>query len=162
VFVTKSKILVLGATFFILFLNCQHVPKTKSGDVSLERSSVENVKIQVDRDTYLPVLSSTVGIGLTPIHEVEEALEDMKFHWRTNYGYFVDWHSPEYRVNILGAEVIHSGEKIYWSYDPQEMGKEKPPVLIRLRVVNEKSDDVFYESSLQIFWEDIDTATVMK
>ncbi|RLF94233.1 hypothetical protein DRN50_05840, partial [Thermococci archaeon] len=82
----------------------------------IQETSYEKVKIQTDRDSYTPIMSSTVGIGLVPIYISERDPETVKFHWRTNYGHFVSWESQEYKVIMLGIDVINNGEKIYWSY----------------------------------------------
>lgn len=56
-------------------------------------------------------MSSTVGIGLTPIYILGRSPETVKFHWRTNYGHFISWEPPDYKVYLLGVEVINNGKK---------------------------------------------------
>jgi len=121
----------------------------------------ENVTIQIDGDIYTPIMSSTVGIGLTPVYTLERPPETVQLHWRTDYGYFVAWDSPDFKVNLLGTEVINNGEKIYWSYAPDEMGAEKPSVEISLQIEDAQSGQVLAEASLKIGWEDQDTARVI-
>ena len=121
----------------------------------------EDVTIQIDRDFYTPIMSSTVGIGLTPTHTLERPVEAVQFHWHTDYGYFVAWDSPDFKVKLLGSEVINNGEKIYWSYDPEERGAEKPSVEISLQIEDAQSAQVVAEASLKIGWEDQDTARVI-
>jgi len=94
----------------------------------------EEITIQTDRDVYIPIMSSAVGIGLIPVYTLEMPPETIQFHWHTDYGYFVAWDSPDFKVNLLGTEVINNGEKIYWSYDPGEMGAKKPLVEISLQI----------------------------
>ena len=140
------------------------VPPGYSVDFEVEKKGqdLEKLEIETDRDTYSPILSSTVGIGLTPVYTVEEALDSSNFHWQTNYGHFVIWGPEDQKVQILGTEVINLGEKIYWSYDPDEMGKEKPPVFITLSIEDEVTKKVIYDSSLELYWEDLDLAKVKK
>jgi hypothetical protein len=121
----------------------------------------EDVTIQVDRDIYTPIMSSTVGIGLTPVNTLERPAETVQFHWRTDYGYFVAWDSPDFKVKLLGTEVINNGEKIYWSYDHDEMGADKPSVEISLQIEDAQSGQVLAGASLKIGWEDQDTARVI-
>jgi hypothetical protein len=121
----------------------------------------EEVAIQTDIDVYIPIMSSTVGIGLIPVYELERPPETVQLHWRTDYGYFVAWDSPDFKVNLLGTEVINNGEKIYWSYDPGEMGVKKPTVEISLQVEDARSRQVLAEARLKIGWEDKDTARVI-
>ena len=121
----------------------------------------EEVTIQTDRDVYIPIMSSAVGIGLIPVYTLESPPETVQLHWHTDYGYFVAWDSPDFRVNLLGTEVINNGEKIYWSYDPGEMGANKPSVEISLQIEDAQSGQVLAETSLKIGWEDQDTARVI-
>jgi len=121
----------------------------------------EDVTIQIDRDVYTPLMSSTVGIGLTPVNTLQRPPEPIQFHWHTDYGYFVAWNSPDFKVKLLGTEVINNGEKIYWSYDPDGMGAEKPSVEISLQIEDAQSGKVLAGASLNIEWEDQDTAKVI-
>jgi len=121
----------------------------------------ENVTIQIEREFYTPIMSSTVGIGLTPVYTLEQPPETVQFHWRTGYGYFVAWNSPDFKVKLLGPEVINNGEKIYWSYDPGNRDAEKPSVEISLQIENVQSAQVLARASLKIGWEEQDTARVI-
>jgi hypothetical protein len=121
----------------------------------------EEVTIQTDRDVYIPIMSSTVGIGLIPVYALGRPPETVQVHWRTDYGYFVAWDSPDFEVNPLGTEFINNGEKIYWSYDPGEMGAKKPSVEISLQIEDAQSGQVLAEASLKIGWEGQDTARVI-
>ncbi|MFC1897362.1 hypothetical protein ACFLX8_02170 [Chloroflexota bacterium] len=121
----------------------------------------EDATIQIDRDVYTPIMSSTVGIGLTPVNTLERPPEAVQFHWHTDYGYFVSWDSPDFKVKLLGTEVLNNGEKIYWSYDHGEMGTEKPSVEISLQIEDAQSGQVLAGASLNIEWENQDTAKVI-
>ena len=107
-------------------------------------------------------MSSTVGIGLTPVYTLGRSPESVKFHWKTNYGYFVSWKAPDFKVNLLGADITNNGDKIYWSYSPDEMGKEKPAVQISLNVEDATSGEVLTKFTLEIEWEKQDIAKVKK
>jgi hypothetical protein len=106
-------------------------------------------------------MSSTVGIGLIPVYKIEMPLENIKYHWSTNYGYFVAWNAPDFEVKILGSDVINKGERIYWSYDPNEIGFDKPSVLILLQVLDGRSQQVIAETNIELGWEDRDTAILI-
>ena len=106
-------------------------------------------------------MSSMVGIGLISVYKTEMQSENIKYHWSTNYGYFVAWNAPDFEVKILGSDVINAGEKIYWSYDPNEMGVVKPSVLISLRLENRRSQQVVAETNIEVGWEDRDTAILI-
>ncbi len=115
--------------------------------------------IEIDRNEYIPTMSSAVGIGLLPVYKMTS--EDIKYHWRTNYGYFVAWDAPDFEVKILGPDVINTGERIYWSYDPNEMGVDKPSVLISLKIENRRTQQVIAETNIDVGWKDRDIAIVM-
>ncbi|MFC1913419.1 hypothetical protein ACFLX7_04435 [Chloroflexota bacterium] len=121
----------------------------------------EAVTIQTDRDNYILTMSSTVGIGLIPVCTIEIPSETVQFHWRTNYGHFIAWDTQDLEVNLLGPVVINNGEKIYWSYNPSEVGVEKPSVVISLQIEDEKTQQVLAETKLKIGWEDRDTAILI-
>jgi len=150
--------LVIGSTVLgVAILATGIVPLATQGDGVLP----EDITIQTDLDAYIPLMSSTVGIGLTAVHELERPPEAVQLHWRTDYGHFVAWDCPDFKVNLLGTEVINDGERIYWSYDPGEMGVKKPTVEISLQVEDARSGEVLAEARLKIGWEDKDTATVV-
>ncbi|MDY6912271.1 MAG: hypothetical protein SVM79_07955, partial [Chloroflexota bacterium] len=78
------------------------------------------------------------------------------------YGHFVAWDSPDFKVSLLGKEVINNGEKIYWSYDPDELDVEEPSVEISLSVEDAQSGQVLAGTSLEIGWEDQGIAIIRK
>jgi hypothetical protein len=146
-------VLVLG----VATLATGMVPLATQGDDVLPEAAT----IQTDIDAYIPLMSSTVGIGLIPVYELERPPEALQLHWRTDYGHFVAWDAPDFKVNLLGTEVINDGQKIYWSYDPCEMGTKKPTVEVTLQIEDAGSGQVLAKARLKIGWEDKDTARVM-
>jgi len=150
--------LVIGSIVLgVAILATAIVPLATRGDDVL----LEDTTIQTDIDAYIPLMSSTVGIGLSPVHTLRWPAKTVQLHWRTDYGYFVAWDSPDFKVNLLGTEVINNGEKIYWLYDPGEMGAKKPLVEISLQIKNAQSGQVLAEASLKLGWEDQDIARVI-
>lgn len=148
----NKNILILGFAILVLLSGSYLIYQNylESGDTSSETILVGVVDIQADRDTYTPTLSSTVGIGLTPIYTLGRDSNSVDFHWHTDYGYFISWESPDFEVNLLGADVIYNGEKLFWSYDPDEIGVEKPPVKISLKTKDAESGQLLTESILEI------------
>ena len=148
-------------------LESKSIPKQLEGfkvdiEITGPLEALGQVKIQADRDTYILTMSSTVGIDLTPIYTSARHPETIRFRWHTNYGHFVSWGSHDFKVNELGSEVINSGEKIYWSYDASEWNVEKPSVQISLKLEDVQSGQLLTESSIEIDWEDRNTAKVKK
>lgn len=150
----NKKFLILSVVIFVSlfsgYLVCQNSQTVPFG----------RVEIQTDIDTYTPLMSSTVGIGLTPY--AQKDFGNVKFYWRTNYGHFVSWGLSDFKVSLLGAETVNIGEKIYWSYDPALMDKEKPPVQITLSVEDAESGEVLAQTEFEIIWKDLHIAEVKK
>ena len=159
----NKKILILVSIVLVFLSGGFLIYQTfvESEKVPSESILTGNVKIQADRDTYTPILSSTVGIGLTPIYTSGRYQGTVKFHWHTSYGHFISWEPPDFKVNLLGAEVINDGEKIFWSYDP-EMDIKKPPVKISLKIEDAESGQLLTESTLEIDWVDQNIAKIDK
>ncbi len=113
------------------------------------------ITIRATPDRYIPLMSTTVGIRLEP--EFHTAMP-VTYHWNASYGYFIAWNETDYRVTVLNASVRTTEPSIYWSYPPDDMGREKPPVTVRLSVGTEQETVGF--GDLSIGWEGNDTAIV--
>jgi hypothetical protein len=123
--------------------------------------SAPSISISADRQEYSPIMSSTVGIGLTPVLSSGINNSSVSLHWSTDYGYFNSWGTPDFTVNDLGPDTL-GDHKIYWSYNASDMGKEKPPVHITLSLIDRDTGDVINTTSLEIGWKDNDMAVVEK
>jgi hypothetical protein len=143
------------------------------------------LSITVERDTYSSFMSSSVGIGLTPSGIAEKDAQRAEFVWHTDYGHFLSWNSSDSRIVVRtdlidptlptqiyieggygsavhGTEVINSGEKIYWTYDPETTGQAKPEVHVTLTARDPESKKVFGSAMLTIGWIDCDMAQVIR
>jgi hypothetical protein len=107
---------------------------------------------------YSPSLSSVPGIQLRPDYSGDYF--SLRYHWKTNYGYFLDWDPLEYIVIPMGSEVVTDSRTLYWTYNPSDVGKEKPPVTVTVTLEDSQSGKVLDEASLDIIWLDPDTARV--
>ena len=116
--------------------------------------------IDVDRGMYSPIMSSTVGIGLTPVYPQTTDNGTVSFRWQTDYGYFISWKAPDFKVNELGQNITTDDERIYWSFSPEDMDKEKQPVHITLTMIDKASGRTLNSTSLGIAWKDRGMATV--
>lgn len=109
-------------------------------------------------------MSSTVGIRLIPHYDTPAAVV---YNWTTNYGYFLSWNATDGKVIQYSQSIVTPDPDIYWSYSPDDMGKEKPPVTIRLilqteRLVHGGSEGrgTIDWNDIHIRWEGNDTAVV--
>lgn len=123
--------------------------------------SAPSISVSADRQEYSPIMSSTVGIGLTPALSTGINNSSVMFRWSTDYGYFISWGAPGFAVNDLGPYTV-GDHKIYWSYNVSDMGKDKPPVHVTLSMVDRVTGKVINTTSLTIGWKDIDMAVVEK
>lgn len=128
------------------------------------RASSDQTPIEIiaDRQNYTPLMSSTVGIGLMPEYPSNVSNGTAAFHWHTDYGYFLSWGVRGNEVEYLGPDVSTDDKKVYWSYSPADMDKEKPPVRITLSMIDKDSGKVLNKTSLEIEWDNRGMAGVKR
>ena len=111
-----------------------------------------DILIQATPERYSPIMSSAVGIRLSTDYNPSVPAV---YNWTTDYGYFISWKAPDYRVLMHGQNIETAEPYIYWSYLPEEMGKEKPPVKVRLVIETERLIHGGSEGRGIIAWKDI-------
>jgi hypothetical protein len=116
------------------------------------------MNVRAEPVSYSPAMSSTVGIGLTTVY-VPPAGTAVNYHWSTNFGYFVSWHAPDYKVTGLGRDVVATEGTLYWSYDPKLTPVSKPVVTISIEAQDAETGRVLASRTLKLDW-DRDTARV--
>lgn len=119
------------------------------------------LSIHVDRNVYTPLMSSTVGIGVTPDYPSSVDNGTVNFRWQTDYGYFLSWGSDS-RVSTLGRDITLDDSKVYWSYEPGAIDLAKPPVRITLTMIDRLTGKLLGTSTLDLGWEDRGTAVVSR
>jgi hypothetical protein len=124
----------------------------------------QNTSLLTESEFYNPTIPNTIGqglylsdlTGLTP-----KDLTDYTFRWTTNYGYFITWLPDEKRAIYLSNDTVIPGNKsfgkIFWTFSKEDIGKNKPPVSIRLKIENSSQ---IYQNIQTIFltWSEIDIA----
>lgn len=88
-------------------------------------------------------------------------------HWSTNYGYFLTVTSNNSLIQRQSQEVISPGcgsysDKLYWTYEINDFGKSKSPVLIGLMVEdrNKKVNNVLGDAHIILNWNSTDTVII--
>jgi hypothetical protein len=88
-------------------------------------------------------------------------------HWSTNYGYFVIISSNNSVIKKQYQELIVPGcgsldDKTYWTYDIEDFGKYKPPVIIGLSVVDsiKRRNNSLGDARILLKWNTTDAADV--
>ncbi len=92
-----------------------------------------SVTISASIPFYSPLMSSTIGIPLTPGYSGLHS-PDLRYHWTTDYGTFVRWDPPVFTVTDLGRDAITTKGTVYWQYIPELHGSEPDVVRLRLSV----------------------------
>ena len=116
------------------------IPQTNTTETPASTCSAEanvcpvdlpgSLTIDASPQVYSPLMSSTVGIGLTP--NVSGLKTDgVEYEWNATYGRFLDWSAPNYSVSTLPEPVVNHGEKIYWSFFE---APESPPAPVVITV----------------------------
>jgi len=89
-----------------------------------ENLKIENDKtiegilfIDSDLDFYSPYMSSVPGLPLKGRFESDNIVQNVRYHWITEYGSFLSW-ADNGVISELGSDFCNSGEKIYWSPEP--------------------------------------------
>jgi hypothetical protein len=119
-----------------------------------------SLTIDASPQVYSPIMSSTVGIGLTPnVSGLKTA--GVEYEWTATYGHFLDWSALNYTVNTLSEPVVNHGEKIYWSFT--EVPKSPlVPVVITLTERDITSKKPIASSLLTLGWKNNMTVVVEK
>jgi hypothetical protein len=107
---------------------------------------------------YSPAMSSTPGIGLRTVF-VPPAGTAVDYHWSADYGYFVSWNAPSFKVVPRGADLVATEGTLYWSYDAKRAFERKPVVTIAVEARDAESGRVLARKKLKLDW-DGDTARV--
>ena len=94
------------------------------------------VTIHPDITHYTVLMSSTPGIGLSPVIAGQVPAGNLTYVWKTYYGHFVGWSAPDYTIRELGTTVTGNVTKVYWSYLGENESASRPPVHITLTLLD--------------------------
>ena len=109
--------------------------------------------------TYSIENSSTIGLPFSVGGSYQNLSFDdiayyIKFHWTTNYGYFIT-NDPGDNIKIQGADCFLNGSStVYWTYDVKDEPFKKPPVIISLRVENKRTNSVLNSTQIKMNWSE--------
>lgn len=111
------------------------------------------MRVIVEPPAYAVTMSSTRGLGLTPVAEAPPGLK-VRYRWTADGGYFLTEKETTAEILDLGRETVTAGGRLFWSYEPGEQG-----VLadrgVSIKVVTESVKDgraiAFTEFAL--FWD---------
>ncbi len=86
----------------------------------------------------------------------------LKFHWTTNYGYFLDVPTSNDIITNEGQDcrLSDGSSTVFWTYELSDHGVRKPPVQIFLRIENTRTNKVLSRDGINLSWSDLDNVTV--
>jgi hypothetical protein len=120
----------------------------------------DELHLRTEPRFYSPAMSSTIGIGLTPLFAAPGGAPFV-YHWHTDFGYFVNW-AASGKVAPLGPEADSGDGTLYWTYDSQLALDHKPTVTIVVEATSPERGDaahLYARKKIKLDW-DRDTAHV--
>jgi hypothetical protein len=163
----KKRILFLIALFILSTVACGcTAPASQGSRPTLSPTPTMiavplSLHINATPSRYAPVMSSTIGIRLTPANTTGIIPPDAKYSWETTFGTFYHWGPPDFKVVELAPNYTGTGEPVYWSYFSEHGEKERSPVTITLGVWDPSSGIILANASLLIGWEPPDSFTAV-
>ena len=98
-----------------------------------------SVKIEASPQRYSPMMSSTPGIGLTPVVTGFVAADKnaggnatgiewnaINFEWSATFGRFLMWDAPDYQIHDIGNLVATDNRTIYWTFTEKPVSTKEP------------------------------------
>jgi len=119
-----------------------------------------NVSIVSDNPHYSLTWSSSPGMGLSPDIGGGGSGNNVSYHWKTDYGTFLSWTSPDYQVLTLGPDVVVTHPKVYWSYGVLSEGQSRPVVHISLELIDSSTGATLAYTTRTIRWAEGDLAEI--
>jgi hypothetical protein len=83
------------------------------------------VTLEASPQRYSPMMSSTPGIGLTPVVTGFNA-NDATFEWNATFGRFLMWDAPDYKVHDIGNPAATDNRTIYWTFTDKPASTKDP------------------------------------
>lgn len=111
------------------------------------------MRVIVEPPAYVVTMSSTRGLGLTPVAESPPGMK-VRYRWTADGGYFLTEKETTAEVIDLGREVVTSGGRLYWSYEPGDQGALADRG-VSIKVVTEavKGGRVLAATEFSLFWD---------
>jgi len=113
-----------------------------------------DMRVELGPSTYTASLSSTIGIGMTPVAETPRGVK-VRFHWTTDSGYFLAWSEHTHEITNRGPETLtERGGKLFWSYDPADpAAAERKPVKIVILASDMANGKILARTDVHLVWD---------
>lgn len=139
--------IILISILIYLLLGCAN------NNIQVSNNPENNKKMEVTINSeiseYSPLMSSTPGIPLTIKFKSEETKSNMKFHWITEQGTFLNWEKDKGKINVLGNDIIVNDQKVYWSIDPNSK-INKSSFKIYLKIEDSNTSKEISQTSIEV------------
>ena len=117
------------------------------------RTVPTEMRVLVEPPAYSVEMSSTLGLGLTPIAESPPGMK-VRYRWSADAGYFFTQKETTNEILDLGRATVTSGGKLFWSYDPEEMSVlSDRPVSITVVTENVKNGKEVARTEMSLIWD---------
>ncbi|GLC31779.1 hypothetical protein [Clostridium omnivorum] len=151
--------IILISVFICSLSGCSD--KNKQASINTDVNKNIEVTISSEINEYSPLMSSVPGIPLNIKFKENTTGENMKFHWITEQGTFLNWQQDNGKISVLGKDIKINDKKIYWSIDPKEK-INKSSFKIYLKVENKDASKVIYETSIEVLQNKEGTFSIKK
>lgn len=136
-----------------LFMGCALKSQNMDNVESLKTDDMEitegNLYIDSDLDFYSLLMSSVPGLPLEGIFESDNNIQNIRYHWITEYGIFLNWGNDGV-IEELGNDFSNSGEKIHWSPLTIDKNITKKEFQIILQLENATNKNILAKAILFI------------
>ena len=150
----KTLVIIALCIAAIVAAGCTTTSHILPQNVTASPTGTVSVAIHPDITRYTVLMSSTVGIGLTPQINGTLPPASTMYVWKTNYGHFVGWSAPDYTVRELGnTSASGNGTKIYWTYIGENESDGRPPVHVTLDIIDRATGDTLGHGEQTIGWD---------
>lgn len=106
------------AVLVLLSMGCTMIDQdmNDTGDLRTNDIPADEIKLYIDAelDFYAPTMSMVPGLPLKGRSEADNTIQDLRYHWITEYGSFLSW-GDDGATGELGSDFFNSGYIIYWT-----------------------------------------------
>lgn len=117
------------------------------------RTVPTEMRVMVEPPAYSLEMSSTLGLGLTPIAETPPGMK-VRYRWSADGGHFLTVSETTREIERLGRETSTMGGKLLWSYDPgEQIELSNRPVAITVVTENVKNGKEIARTEMFLIWD---------
>ena len=111
------------------------------------------MRVMVEPPAYALGLSSTLGLGLTPIAEASPGMK-VRYRWSADAGYFLTQKETTNEILDLGRATVTLGGKLFWSYEAGEENElRNRPVAITVITEKLKNGKEIARTEMSLVWD---------